>query len=90
MAVKRKPIIVKGRKGQDIRLLRPSEKSRKYAIEMKKGYHLTNFGEAKVDRNGCVRKLTINQRAYRSGYLDARRDNTKVYNWNQRRKSVVR
>lgn len=67
-------------------MLRPSEKSRKYALELKKGYHITNFGKPKTDAEGCVYGLSNTQQAYRSGYLDARKDITKVYNYHNRQK----
>lgn len=65
----------------EVTLLNPSAKAAKYAKELKTGERFTNSGEQKKDDNGNVMKLTKKeQRAYRSGYLDAQKDNAKVYN----------
>ena len=67
--------------GTEATLLNPSAKAAKYAKELKTGERFTNSGEQKKDENGNALKLTKKeQRAYRSGYLDAQKDNAKVYN----------
>lgn len=61
-------------------LLNPSEKSRKYADELYYNGRFTNDGNVKNDINGNPLRLSNTQRAYRSGYLQARKDNAKCYN----------
>ena len=68
---------VRTKKGDYITLLSPSEKSKKYASELKTGIRYTNSGEYKPDKNGDV-GLSREGRAYRSGYLDARKDSAKA------------
>lgn len=60
-------------------LLNPHGKGRKYAKELREGIGYTNDGQIKKDDAGKVRKLTKQQRAYRSGYLDARKDDAKAW-----------
>ena len=67
-------VVVKSRKGKNVTLLNPGEKSTKYAIELKNNIRLTNNCECK-DCSG----LTEAQRAYRSGYLDSQKDNQKAF-----------
>lgn len=72
------------RKGKTVTLLNPSEKGRKYAVELKSGKRLTNNGEIKKDKDGKPRKLgktgkDAQARAYRSGYLQARKDSAKAW-----------
>lgn len=61
-------------------LLTPSGKASKYVAEIKSDTCYTNDGEVKLGRNGKPKRLTAKQKAYRAGYLDARKDNAKVYN----------
>ena len=72
--------IIKTKTGKDITLLNPSEKSKKYASELKTGHRYTNKGEYKVDKDGVVLNLDCCSASYRMGYLAARKDNAKVYN----------
>ena len=67
-------VVVKSRKGKKVTLLNPSEKSTKYAMELKNNIRLTNNCECK-DCSG----LTETQKAYRSGYLAAQKDNQKAF-----------
>lgn len=62
-----------------ITLLNPSEKSRKYSDELYYNGRFTNDGNIKLDSNGNPLRLTNIQRAWRSGYLQARKDNSKCY-----------
>lgn len=71
------------RKGRPAALLNPAEKGVKYSAELKTGKSLTNLGECKLDKNGNCKKLTRLQRAFRSGYLRARSDSAKAYNYNR-------
>ena len=74
-------------KGKTVILLNPAEKGEKYATELKKGVKRTNDGHYKLDKNKKAIKLTPVQRAYRSGYLDARKDGAKCYKANKSKKS---
>lgn len=65
--------------GTETTLLTPSGKGDKYAAELGMGVRITNSGEFKRN-NGAEIPLTPEQRAYRSGYLDAQKDNAKAYN----------
>ena len=73
-------VIVRTRKGKQHALLNPAEKGKKFAAELTTNTSLTNFGEVK--KYG----LTNEQRAFRSGYLEARKDSAKAYNSRKRRK----
>lgn len=75
-----KKIITK--KGKEFTFLNPSEKSAKYSIELKENLLVTNNLTTKLNKNGKAQFLTNTQRAYRSGYLDARKDNAKAYKAN--------
>lgn len=81
MAVK-----VVNRNGKTVTLLNPAEKGRKYAAEMRAGIHATNDRKVKRDGNGKAKRLTAKERAYRAGYLDARKDSAKAYKSNARKK----
>ena len=85
---KDKQIIVKTKSGKEIRLLTPSQKGAKAATELKKGVKLTNFGKVKRNKDGSPRKLNKAERAYRGGYLDARKDNAKAYVHNKKKRAA--
>lgn len=82
----KKPIIVKDKRGFEKRLLRPDEKAGKFAKEIKEKSHFTNFLAPKFDKNGALIPLTKVQQAFRAGYLQARADNAKVYNYKRKLK----
>lgn len=63
-----------------VTLLNPSEKSRKYSAELKAGVHATNNGKLKKNKKGNAIRLSDTQKAYRFGYLAARKDNAKCFN----------
>ncbi|MDE5601360.1 MAG: hypothetical protein K2J16_02575 [Clostridia bacterium] len=63
-------------------LLNPSGKAAKYSAELKNNQRYTNYGAVKKDKNGQAQRLTRKQRAYRAGYLQARKDSAKAYNAN--------
>ena len=65
---------VRTKKGKTITLLSPREKGRKYSAELKAGIHATNTGRVKKNKSGKAIRLTDTQKAYRSGYLTARKD----------------
>ncbi len=67
-------IVRNPRTGRVNTLLSPKEKGKKYASELRTGASLTNDGEFKRNKDGSYRGLTKVQRAYRGGYLDARKD----------------
>lgn len=68
------PVYVKNHNGKDVTLLPPQMKGRKAAYELRTGQRFTNNFEPKYDDNGQIQKLTEVQRAFRSGYLEARKD----------------
>ena len=59
-------------------------KAAKYVAEISNNMCCTNDGEVKFGKNGKPKRLTAKQKAYRAGYLDARKDNAKVYNHNNK------
>lgn len=66
-------------------LLNPQEKGLKAADELRNNIMLTNEGNIKFDNFGKPQKLTKEQRAYRSGYLDARKDSAKCWKAQQKK-----
>lgn len=62
-----------------VTLLNPSEKGQKFARELREGRKRRNDGSFYIDKTGHTVKLSDNQRAYRSGYLDAQKDSVKAY-----------
>lgn len=54
--------------------LSPKRKGRKAAYELRTGKRFTNSGQPKCGKNG--KQLTVSKagRAYRAGYMDARKD----------------
>lgn len=75
---------VKSKNGKDITLLDPSAKAGKFASELKDNQHYTNKGVKKVGKSGTS-ELTDVERAYRGGYLDARKDSAKAFKHNQKK-----
>lgn len=73
MAVK-----INGKNGP-VTLLNPSEKGRKFADELKNGVKQTNTGHLKMGKDSKPIRLTDTEKAYRSGYLSARKDSAKAY-----------
>ncbi len=67
-------VTIKNKKGREITLLTPREKGKKYAHELGSNHAFTNLGEVKTDESGNPKNLTKEQRAYRAGYLDSRKD----------------
>lgn len=78
MAVK-----VKNRRGRTVTLLNPAERGRKFADELGNGVKLTNNFMIKTTPTGSPIRLTDTEKAYRSGYLAARKDNAKAYKANR-------
>ena len=74
-----KQTTVKNRKGRTVTLLNPAQKGQKFAFELKAGKKVTNIGDVKLGKNGRAVELTETEAAYRSGYLDARKDSAKVF-----------
>lgn len=66
--------------GEKVVLLNPSGKGGKFAKELKEGKHYTNDGKVKKDDKGNNKRLTDNQRSYRSGYLSCLKDQAKIHN----------
>lgn len=73
------------RKGKKITLLNLSEKAGKYAAELRTGIRYTNEGGYKRNKDGDI-GLSNEGRAYRSGYLDARKDSANAYKHNKKKK----
>ncbi len=71
--------VVENRDGKKVTLLNPHEKGKKYAEEIKNGIRVTNDGEIKRNENGIPMELTKEGKAYRAGYLDARKDAANAY-----------
>lgn len=72
--------IVNKKSGQIVHtLLNPSEKARKFLMELKSNVKFTNQKLVKYDKNGKPIQLSDEQKSYRAGYLAARRDNAAAY-----------
>ena len=84
-----KVVVVRNKKGKQIRLMNPNQKAMKYAEELKNNMHFTNFGEVKTTKSGKIKRLNDNQKSWRSGYLTARKDNARAYKYNQRKRNNV-
>lgn len=59
-------------------LLNPSERSRKYTIEMRHKRALTNDGHRKT-KDGKPVYLTKEQLAFRAGYLEHQKDSNRAF-----------
>lgn len=70
---------VKNRRGKDVTLLDPSEKARKFLVELNYDVALTNDGEQKTRKNGKPRTLSDTQKAFRAGYLAHQKDSNKAF-----------
>lgn len=73
-------VVLQTKNGKTVTLLNPAEKGEKFAKELKGGFKRTNSGRFKTDENKKGIRLTNEERAYRSGYLDARKDSANAYN----------
>ena len=82
-------VVFKNRRGREICLLNPSEKSKKFAYELKNRVRVTNDGNLKVDSNGAAYQLSDVQAAFRSGYLTARKDSARCYKSKNRKKRYL-
>ena len=69
------------KKGKTVTLLNPNEKARKFADELRNKSKQTNDGHSKFNKSGKPSYLTEKESAFRSGYLEARRDSAKLYKW---------
>lgn len=65
-------------------LLNPAQKARKYSVELKHGVGLTNELRRKRTKTGSIQKINKTQRAYRAGYLDARKDNAGMFKFKKK------
>lgn len=71
---------VQSRSGKDVYLLNPSEKGKKYSIELKWGKALTNNGKRKFDeKTGKQIVLSDKQKAFRAGWLSCQKDSSKAF-----------
>ncbi len=65
--------------------LNPARKAKKYAYELKNNIRVTNNNVIKTDKvTGEALPMTDKQKAYRIGYLAARKDNARCYTYKQR------
>ena len=65
---------------KEVVLLNPSERAKKYAIELMHKKALTNLGKRKIDKStGKQQKLTGKQLAYRAGYLAHQKDSNRAF-----------
>ena len=80
----------KTQKGNVITLLNPAEKGKKYAKELREGKKYTNDGVLKKDENGNSIQLTKEDRQYRVGYLNSRKDGAGVYDAQKKKKAGSR
>lgn len=79
-------VTIQSKNGKKITLLNPSEKGKKFAKELKTGFKRTNSGKYKLDKKKKGIKLTDTEKAFRSGYLSAQKDNAKCYNAKKKKK----
>lgn len=71
---------VKTKNGKTVFLLNPSEKAKKYSIEIKHKKALTNNGMRKIDeKTGKQIKLSGKQLAFRAGYLAHQKDSNNAF-----------
>lgn len=77
---------IKRKNGKEVTLLNPSEKGSKFASELKRGFKLTNSGSFKLDNDKKGIRLNDKERAYRSGYLDARKDSANCWKSQKKKK----
>ena len=70
---------VVNRYGRTVTFYNPAEKGKIYAFELRNSYS-TKTGDG----------LSRAQRAYRSGYLDSRKDNANAYKHNKKKRAAKR
>jgi hypothetical protein len=71
--------VITTKNGKRITLLNPSEKSERYAEQLRTGVV-----------QETEQRLTKNQKAFRAGYLTARSDNAKVYKFKKKQRAAKR
>ena len=71
---------VQSKNGKSIFLLNPSEKAKKYSLEIKHKKALTNNCKRKIDeKTGKQIRLTDTQLAFRAGYLAHQKDSNNAF-----------
>ena len=80
--------VIKTKNGKKVTLLNPAEKAAKAAAELRVGVHGTNDQKIKRDKHGKPIPLTATEKAWRSGYLAARKDSAKCYKAKQKKKTA--
>lgn len=78
--------VVTFKDGSTKTLLTPSGKGEKFAEELRTNIRKTNGGTIKRDEYAMPMELTNEQRAYRSGYLEAQKDSARIYSAKKRGK----
>lgn len=81
--------LFKRKDGKEITLLTPAGKGKKYSKELKDGHSYTNSGKLRTDEDGPI-PLSNEQKAWRSGYLQARKDGAAAYKYNKNKKQTTR
>ena len=81
--MKKKASSYVNKKGEVKTLLNPSEKAAKYAYELKNEVLITNDKQLKKNKTGNPKRISDSQIAFRRGYLKARSDNAKAFNYNK-------
>ena len=76
------------RSGNPVTLLNPAEKGEKYANELRTGVKQTNDGVTKTDEKGKPIRLTEEERRFRVGYLNARKDGANAWKSKQAKKAA--
>ena len=73
-------VIVKTKRGKNVRLLNPAQKANKAKLELKTGVKYTNWGEVKLNpKTGQEIVLSEKERAYRAGQVAQSIDNAKAF-----------
>ena len=80
---------IRKKDGRTVTLLNPAQKGKKFSLELKEGYLISNSGRYRVDEDGPL-PLSDAQRAYRAGYLDSRSDNAKAFKHKMKKKAANR
>jgi hypothetical protein len=73
--------------GKSFTFLNPAQKGSKFAAELRDKIKYTNDGDVKIDKSGSCIGLSDTELAYRSGYLDSRKDSAKIYKY-KKKKSI--
>ena len=76
-------VLFKRKDGKTVTLLNPGEKGKKFAQELRDNRKYTNDGKLKSDA-----PLSKEEKAWRSGYLSARKDSAAAHNAKNKKSQV--